>query len=155
MKKIISLISVFFLLLFSSCDKSNNLKYLSGYWEIKSVSKDNSKIKNYPFSGTIDYFILDRNYESGFRKKVKPRIDGVFDITMHEIGFNIDIKKKHIIKILNLEISLSNSLNLVYGKGKNFSETIVKIDSTDLIIENSDGYSYEYKRFYPKDYLNE
>ena len=98
---------------------------------------------------------MDRNYDSGFRKKVKPRIDGVFDITMHEIGFNIDIKKKHIIKILNLEISLSNSLNLVYGKGKNFSETIVKIDSTDLIIKNSDGYSYEYKRFYPKDYLNE
>ena len=98
MKKIISLISVFFLLLFSSCDKSNNLKYLSGYWEIKSVSKDNSKIKNYPFSGTIDYFILDRNYESGFRKKVKPRIDGVFDITMHEIGFNIDIKKNTLLK---------------------------------------------------------
>ncbi len=155
MKKIISLISVLFLLLLSSCDKSSNLKYLSGYWEIKSVSKDNSKIKNYPFSGTIDYFILDQNYESGFRKKVKPRIDGVFDITMHEIGFNIDIKKKHIIKIINLEITLSNSLNLVYGKGKNFSETIVKIDSTDLIIKNSDGYSYEYQRFYPKDYLNE
>ena len=72
-----------------------------------------------------------------------------------KLDLTLTLKKKHIIKILNLEISLSNSLNLVYGKGKNFSETIVKIDSTDLIIKNSDGYSYEYKRFYPKDYLNE
>ena len=89
MKKIsLVIISVFFLTLVS-CNNSVNVEYLSGYWEIISVKKDGSKIKNYPFNGTIDYFILDENLSAGFRKKVKPRFDGNFDITMHQIDFNI------------------------------------------------------------------
>ena len=94
MKKISLTIISLSLLILSSCNNSRNLKYLSGYWEISSVKKDNNKIKNYPFSGTIDYFELSENFSEGFRKKVKPRIDGNFDITMHQINFNIDEEKK-------------------------------------------------------------
>ena len=44
MKKIsFTIISLSFLIL-SSCNNSRNLKYLSGYWEISSVKKDNNKI---------------------------------------------------------------------------------------------------------------
>lgn len=140
MKKISITIIIFFLIVLNSCNRSENLRYLSGYWEINSVSKDGNKIKNYPFSGTIDYFTLDDNY-TGFRKKVKPRIDGNFDINMHQISFDIEVKK--------------NDIKLIYGKGANFTESIIKIDSANLTITNSDGYLYEYKRFYPKNYLNE
>ena len=154
MKKIsLVIISVFFLTLVS-CNNSVNVEYLSGYWEIISVKKDGSKIKNYPFNGTIDYFILDENLSAGFRKKVKPRFDGNFDITMHQIDFNIYKEKKNM-SLLKFDISLDNTINLVYGSGKNFVESIVKIDSLNLVIKNSDGYSYEYRRFYPKNYLNE
>ena len=154
MKKIsFAIISLSFLIL-SSCKNSRNLKYLSGYWEISSVKKDNNKIKNYPFSGTIDYFELNKNLTEGFRKKVKPRIDGNFDITMHQINFNIDEEKKSF-RLFKFDLNFSNSIKLVYGQGENFTENVVKIDSMNLIIKNLEGLTYEYKRFYPKNYLNE
>ena len=77
----------------NSCNESRDIKYLSGYWEISSVSVSGKELKNYPFSGTIDYFILDEK-NNGYRKKVKPRLDGNFDITMHEIQFKINKQKK-------------------------------------------------------------
>tara|TARA_Y100000766_G_C18749374_1_gene527665 strand:- start:92 stop:481 length:390 start_codon:yes stop_codon:yes gene_type:complete len=127
-------------LIINSCNESRDIKYLSGYWEISSVSVSGKELKNYPFSGTIDYFILDEK-NNGYRKKVKPRLDGNFDITMHEIQFKINKQK--------------NDIYLVYGKGENFKEKLVKLDSMKLILRNTDGLIYKYKRFYPKNFLNE
>jgi len=124
----------------NSCNESREVKYLSGYWEISSVSVSGKELKNYPFSGTIDYFILDEK-NNGYRKKVKPRLDGNFDITMHEIQFKINKQK--------------NDIYLVYGKGENFKEKLVKLDSMKLILRNTDGLIYKYKRFYPKNFLDE
>ena len=154
MKKISCIILSLCCIILSSCNNSGNLKYLSGYWEISSVKKDNNKIKNYPFSGTIDYFELNENLSRGFRKKVKPRIDGNFDVTIHQINFNIDEEKKYL-RIFKFDLNFSNSIRLIYGQGENFTENVVKIDSMNLIIKNTEGLSYEYKRFYPKNYLNE
>ena len=154
MKKISCVILSLSCIILSSCNNSGNLKYLSGYWEISSVKKDNNKIKNYPFSGTIDYFELNENLSQGFRKKVNPRIDGNFDITIHQINFNIDEEKKYL-SIFKFDLNFSNSIKLIYGQGENFTENIVKIDSMNLIIKNLEGLTYEYKRFYPKNYLNE
>ena len=124
----------------NSCNESRDIKYLSGYWEISSVSVSGKELKNYPFSGTIDYFILNEK-NNGYRKKVKPRLDGNFDITMHEIQFKINKQK--------------NDIYLVYGKGENFKEKLVKLDSMKLILRNTDGLIYKYKRFYPKNFLDE
>ena len=154
MKKISCVILSLSCIILISCNNSGNLKYLSGYWEISSVKKDNNKIKNYPFSGTIDYFELNENLSQGFRKKVKPRIDGNFDITIHQINFNIDEEKKYL-SIFKFDLNFSNSIKLIYGQGENFTENIVKIDSMNLIIKNLEGLTYEYKRFYPKNYLDE
>ena len=139
MKKINFVIIILYGLFFYSCNESKNLQYLNGYWEISSVSIEGKEVKNYPFSGTIDYFILGEN--NGYRKKVKPKIDGSFDITMHEIEFIIEMKK--------------NDIYLVYGKGKNFVESLVKLDSTKMILKNMDGFFYEYKRFFPNNFLDE
>ena len=139
MKKINFVIIILYGLFFYSCNESKNLQYLNGYWEISSVSIEGKEVKNYPFSGTIDYFILIEN--NGFRKKVMPKIDGSFDITMHEIEFIIEMKK--------------NDIYLVYGKGKNFVESLVKLDSTKMILKNMDGFFYEYKRFFPNNFLDE
>ena len=139
MKKINFVIIILYGLFFYSCNESKNLQYLNGYWEISSVSIEGNEVKNYPFSGTIDYFILDKN--NGYRKKVKPKIDGSFDITMHEIEFKIEMKK--------------NDIYLVYGKGKNFVESVVKLDSTKMILKNMDGIFYEYQRFFPNNFLDE
>ena len=139
MKKINFVIIILYGLFFYSCNESKNLQYLNGYWEISSVSIEGKEVKNYPFSGTIDYFILDEN--NGYRKNVKPKIDGSFEINMHEIKFEIEMKK--------------NDIYLVYGKGKNFVESIVKLDSTKMILKNMDGFFYEYKRFFPNNLLDE
>ena len=125
MKKINFISIIISGLFFYSCNESIDLQYLNGYWEIKSVSIEGKELKNYPFSGTIDYFTLDENH-NGYRKKVKPRINGSFDITLHEIRFKI-IRKK-------------NDIYLVYGSGKNFTEKLVKIDSMKLNLKNVEGY---------------
>ena len=140
MKKINFLIIILYGLFYYSCHESKDLQYLNGYWEISSVVIEGQEVKNFPFSGTIDFFILDKK-NNGFRKKVKPKIDGSFYITMHEIEFKIEMKK--------------NDIYLVYGKGKNFVESLVKLDSTKMILKNMDGFIYEYKRFYPNNFLDE
>ena len=140
MKKINFVIISLLGLIFYSCNETKNLQYMNGYWEINSVMIEGKEIKNYPFSGTIDYFILDEK-NKGFRKKVKPKIDGSFEINMHEIKFEIEMKK--------------NDIYLVYGKGKNFVESVVKLDSTKMILKNMDGFVYEYKRFLPNNFLDE
>ena len=140
MKKINFVIITLFGLIFYSCDEKKNLQYMNGYWEINSVKIEGKEIKNYPFSGTVDYFILDEK-NKGFRKKVKPKIDGSFEINMHEINFEIEMKK--------------NDIYLVYGKGKNFVESVIKLDSTKMILKNMNGFVYEYKRFLPNNFLDE
>ncbi len=140
MKKINFVIIALFGLIFYSCNETKNLQYINGYWEINSVMIEGKEIKNYPFSGTVDYFIIDEK-NKGFRKKVKPKIDGSFEINMHEINFEIEMKK--------------NEIYLVYGKGKNFVESVIKLDSTKMILKNMDGYVYEYKRFLPNNFLDE
>ena len=137
MKKIFFFTAI--LVLNQSCNKTNNIDLLAGYWEISSVSLEGNELKNYPFSNTVDYFEFNEK-NSGFRKKVKPKMDGNFNITMHQIDF---------------KLLISNGRKIIeYGKGDNFKEEIIKLDSLNLFIENNEGYIYKYKRFTPKNYLD-
>ena len=148
MKKIISLLAISFVIFFISCNKNNNIadnyikniKYINGYWEISKVIKSGQVIKNYDFNGTVDFFFLD-DKNQGYRKKVKPIINGSFDISMHQMVLKIKEDNKN--------------LYLVYGENEDYSETLIKLDSMSLITKNNDGRIFEYKRFYPKNYLNE
>ena len=148
MKKIISLLAISFVIFFISCNKNNNIadnyikniKYINGYWEISKVIKNGQVIKNYDFNGTVDFYFLD-DKNQGYRKKVKPIINGSFDISMHQMVLKIKEDKKN--------------LYLVYGENEDYSETLIKLDSMILITKNNDGRIFEYKRFYPKNYLNE
>ena len=137
MKKLFFLTAI--LVLNQSCNKTNNIDLLAGYWEISSVSLEGNKLKNYPFSNTVDYFEFNEK-NSGFRKKVKPKMDGNFNITMHQIDF---------------KLLISNGKKIIeYGKGDNFKEEIIKLDSLNLFIENNEGYIYKYKRFTSNNYLD-
>ena len=66
----------------------------------------------------------------------------------------IDKEKKHV-SLFKFDLNFGNSIKLVYGQDENFTESVFKIDSMSLIIKNLEGFTYEYKRFYPKNYLNE
>ena len=136
------------MIFFISCNKNNNIadnyikniKYINGYWEISKVIKNGQVIKNYDFNGTVDFYFLD-DKNQGYRKKVKPIINGSFDISMHQMVLKIKEDNKN--------------LYLVYGENEDYSETLIKLDSMSLITKNNDGRIFEYKRFYPKNYLNE
>ena len=125
------LIILFFFII--SCDKQINLDLINGYWEIVSVSKNNEFIKEYPFSNAVDFFIID-SLNNGYRKKIKPKINGSFEITLHEIP-----------------ISIKNSNNFYeikyYSTGNQYVETISKLDQNRLVIKNSEGIIFSYKRF--------
>jgi len=125
------LIILFFFII--SCDKQINVDLINGYWEIVSVSKNNEFIKEYPFSNAVDFFIID-SLNNGYRKKIKPKINGSFEITLHEIP-----------------ISIKNSNNFYeikyYSTGNQYTETISKLDQNRLVIKNSEGIIFSYKRF--------
>ena len=125
------LIILFFFVI--SCNKQINIDLINGYWEIVSVSKNNEFIKEYPFSNAVDFFIID-SLNNGFRKKIKPKINGSFEITLHEIP-----------------ISIKNSNNFYeikyYSTGNQYTETISKLDQNRLVIKNSEGIIFSYKRF--------
>ena len=125
------LIILFFFTL--SCDNHVNIDFINGYWEIVSVSKNNEFVKEYPFSNAVDFFIID-SLNSGYRKKIKPKINGSFEITLHEIP--ISIKNNN------------NSYKIMYiSAGNQYIETINKLDQNKLIIKNSEGIIFSYKRF--------
>ena len=116
-----------------SCNKQINLDFINGYWEIVSVSKNNQLIKEYPFSNAVDFFKID-SLNNGFRKKIKPKINGSFEITLHEIP--ISIKNNN------------NSYEIKYNSpGNQYVETINKLDQNRLVIKNSEGIMFSYKRF--------
>ncbi len=125
------LIILFFFII--SCDKQINVDLINGYWEIVSVSKNNEFVKEYPFSNAVDFFIID-SLNNGYRKKIKPKINGSFEITLHEIP-----------------ISIKNSNNFYeikyYSTGNQYTETISKLDQNRLVIKNSEGIIFSYKRF--------
>ena len=125
------LIILFFFII--SCEKQINLDLINGYWEIVSVSKNNEFIKEYPFSNAVDFFIID-SLNNGYRKKIKPKINGSFEITLHEIP--ISIKNNN------------NSYEIKYfSAGNQYVETINRLDKNRLIIKNSEGIIFSYKRF--------
>ena len=67
------------LLLLYSCqtNRIENLEDLNGYWEIEKVIFPDGNSKEYTFSQSIDYFMLE-NDSTGYRKKMQPQLKTVF-----------------------------------------------------------------------------
>lgn len=132
MRKINSFIVL--LIILYSCSGDNNIEILNGYWEIQSVKKGGTLIKKYPFSNTVDFFYI-KDLE-GYRKKVTPRSDGRFMVTLHQANLNVTKENgEFILRYLN--------------KSTTYFEKIKKIDSQQLIILDKEGYIYKYNRYIP------
>lgn len=109
-----------------------------GYWEIVSVSKNQSKIKDFKISQTIDYFEITDSTK-GYRKKLLPKFDGSFETSQHQMNFKI-IKEN---KRLYLEYQSENTT---------YREEILRANSVSLIIGNSNGFVYTYKPYEPLEF---
>lgn len=124
------------LILFSfSCAKESpeeQIKKLTGYWEIVNVQFPDGSIKEFSQGITLDY--INVTGEQGIRKKVTPQLDGSF--------LTNDFSEKFSLKIEN------DSLRLYYETPfHKWHETVLKAKDSILVVQNSDHKIYTYKKF--------
>lgn len=132
------------LLITLSCSskKQIDLSNLEGYWEIYQVEKEGNIVKEYKISTSVDYFKIKKD-STGYRKKVAPQLDGSFIVSNNVSNFK-------------LKTTNDNSLHLIYSnKNFNADEVIKELSKSNLVIINSEGILYRYKRFEKLDLLNE
>ncbi|WP_299890637.1 hypothetical protein [uncultured Lacinutrix sp.] len=135
MKKTIVLFVLFILI--NSCSKETEtyIQYIDGYWEIESVTLANGYKKEYKVNQTIDYIALNDSLK-GFRKKMKPQLNGKY-------------KTSNDTEILHIKIE-NDSINLYYStKFTEWKETILMVNTSHLQIVNQNNDVYLYKRFTP------
>lgn len=140
MKKIYALL---FVLILSSCHQKivqEDLSKLNGYWEIEKVVLPDGTEKAYAINETFDYFQIQSN--KGFRKKVKPQLNGRFLVD--------DQSEKVEISIDQEQVLLSYATR--YAKWK---ETLVVLTDDKLVLVNKAKIAYHYKKATPIQLLND
>ncbi len=134
MKKLLYIILIASL---SGCKQDSRafIHQINGYWEIESVTLPNGSTKEYTFNGNIDFIQVNDSLR-GYRKKLKPKLNGTFSSTD-------DME--------SLKLVLENdSLNAYYQTPfANWKETILFADESHLKVINQDKKVYLYKRFKP------
>ncbi|NJW51610.1 lipocalin family protein [Salinimicrobium oceani] len=131
----------FFLLLFSvfifGCNtvtSEEKIENLNGYWEITKAELPEGITKEFRFSELVDYIKIDST--AGFRKKVRPQLDGSFISSEDEEFFKIKVE--------------NDSINLYYSTPyAKWKETVISSEENELMILNPQGIIYTYKRFTP------
>jgi hypothetical protein len=114
-----------------SQEKINNL---NGYWEIKKAELPEGISKEFRFSELVDYIQLEN--KTGFRKKVRPQLDGSFITSEDRENFSVKIE--------------NDSINLYYTTPYNtWKETLLTSEENEIKILNPRGIIYTYKRFTP------
>lgn len=115
-------------------DPEEKIPHLEGYWEIEKVEFSRDSIRSYTFNETVDF--LDLEDGTGFRKKVRPQLDGSFQVTNDAEQMEVKIEDK--------------SLYLIYTTPYDtWKEKVLKAEENYLQLENERGIIYHYKRFEP------
>ena len=142
MKNIIGFLFVSFL--FISCQqkiKTEDVVKINGYWEIEKVIFDEGKDKNYTINESYDYFEIGKN-NSGFRKKVRPQLDGTFLVN--------DSQENVKVRFDNGKVFLDYTTP--YAK---WSEELVEISEYKMVFTNSEKKEYHYKKATPINILGD
>lgn len=131
----------YYFLLFSvaliSCQEKvspDSISKINGYWEIQKVQLPDGQEKEYNINETVDY--IEWNGKTGFRKKVKPQFDGKY-LTNDELE--------------SIQIKDSSSVFQIHYKTNfaQWSEDILVLTDSILVIKNKQNLEYHYKRFKP------
>ncbi|MFH4963969.1 hypothetical protein V8G69_03115 [Gaetbulibacter sp. M235] len=120
-----------------SCKKNPEtyIEHLNGYWEIEKVILASGEEHSYNYNEFIDYFSVSDSLE-GFRKKLRPLLNGTFEASKDAEQFNLKIEH--------------DSLNIYYKTDfSNWKETILQASENDLKIINKDKNIYIYKPYKP------
>jgi hypothetical protein len=133
-KALFLLLSLTFILISCSENPESYIKYINGYWEIKHVEKDNTLLKEFNISSNVDYFEVNEETLTGFRKKVTPTLEGKFIINKHESPFTLKIEGDEL--IINYNVN-----------GNEYQETIKNASKEKMVITNTEGITYVYRPF--------
>ena len=142
MKKIVGFL--FVSLFFISCQqkiKPEDISKINGYWEIEKVVFDQGKDKVYGINESYDYFQIDK-YNSGFRKKVMPQLDGTFIV--NDTYENIKIRFKDDKAFIDYATP--------YAK---WSEELIAVSDKELVLKNEEKKEYHYKKAQPLNILGD
>lgn len=131
MKYIVSLI-VFTLISCSSNVSENDLKLLNGYWEIDRVTSTETQEKQYTINTTVDFFEINESLH-GYRKKLIPHFSGNYQGNNQKNVITIKEKGGQFYILNDTKIS-------------QWEEQIAKLDKQELVLINSDGITYYYKK---------
>lgn len=129
--------SLLFSILFLSCQEKvspDSISKINGYWEIQKVQLPDGQEKEYKINETVDY--IEWNNKTGFRKKVKPQFDGKY-VTNDELE-TIQIKDSSGIFQIHYKTDFAQ-----------WSEEILSINDSILVLKNKQNLEYHYKRFQP------
>lgn len=129
--------SLLFSILFLSCQEKvspDSISKINGYWEIQKVQLPDGQEKEYKINETVDY--IEWNNKTGFRKKVKPQFDGKY-VTNDELE-TIQIKDSSGIFQIHYKTDFAQ-----------WSEEILSLTDSILVLKNKQDLEYHYKRFKP------
>lgn len=125
------------ILVFTGCQTQKpeqQLEHLEGYWEIKRVEILPDSVREYKYNETVDFF--DLTGKEGVRKKVRPQLDGTFQVTEDSENIKIIIE--------------DNELFIYYTTPfDTWKERVIFAKENELKIENEDGLIYHYTRYSP------
>lgn len=126
---------ILFSFIFLGCEKPDpetQKNYLSGYWEIKTVTMPDGETKNYDINTVVDY--IEIAGDSGIRTKVAPRFDGSFKTN--------GLAEDFVLKIEN------DSLRMYYQTPYDaWKETVIEAADSTLTVINRDHKIYTYSKF--------
>ncbi len=124
-----------FLLMGCSSNPETFIPYLNGYWEIEEVTLSDGTKRSYKYNETIDYISISDSL-TGFRKKLKPNLDGSFSTSNDAESITLKIENNSLIIYYKTEFS-------------NWKETVLNASENELRIINTNKDVYLYKRYQP------
>ncbi|HKJ47621.1 MAG TPA: lipocalin family protein [Christiangramia sp.] len=135
MKKLILIFSIIAIVSCSNNDPQEQIKNLNGYWQIEKVEIEKDSVIEYQLSQLIDY--IEITDSTGFRKKLKPKIDGGF------------IKASNDSEKITAKVE-DNSLFLYYKTPfDEWKEEVLEATEDELVVLNRDDKKYYYQRYKP------
>lgn len=130
-----AILNIFLLTLLLGCTSDQEqIRDLSGYWEIKKARFPEGGEKKFKYSQLVDYIRVEGM--QGVRKKLRPQLGGKFIASEDEEAFQVKIE--------------NDSIHLYYSTPfSDWKETLLFSDDDELRILNRDGIIYTYKKFTP------
>lgn len=136
MKKLLTSIACVFFILGCSKQKKETvaIQFLNGYWEIDYVINIDGNKKKFNFNEFIDYF--ETNDTSGFRTKVKPKLNRKYTSNFQKIAYHIDKKNDTIL----MKYRTSGGI---------ITDKVFRANIQELGIKSENGILYFYKKYVP------